>query len=168
MKKIQLTLIGLLSMFFMVLLFACGTNSETEEGNNGDEQNVEQTSEDNQTNKDETSAGNLDLSAGEKIYKEKCMVCHQENGEGVEGTFPPLAKSDYLLADKERAIIQAINGSQEPITVNGVEYPGNVMTVFELSDQEVVDVINYVLNSWGNNGGAVTIEEVKKARAKIQ
>jgi len=111
----------------------------------------------------------FDFSVGAKIYKEKCMVCHQENGKGIEGTFPPLANSDYLLADKERAIIQTITGSKKPIIVNGIEYPGNTMTtVPDLSNEEIAKVVSYVLNSWGNNGGIVTPEDVEKARAKIK
>lgn len=119
-----------------------------------------------QTNEKNT-AMNMDLAAGKKVYTEKCMVCHQESGLGVPGTFPPLAKSDYLLADKMRAVKQAIYGSKTPITVNGVQYPGGIMTVFEkeMSDQQVLDVVNYVLNSWGNQLGAVTLDDVKAARA---
>ncbi len=107
-----------------------------------------------------------DYSAGEAIYTGKgiCSTCHQLTGEGVAPAFPPLANADYLLADKTRAIKQTIYGSKTPITVNGVEYPGGAMTVVDLTDQEVADVVNYILNSWGNNGGTVTVDDVKAAR----
>jgi nitrite reductase (NO-forming) len=106
------------------------------------------------------------LAAGKAIYEGKgtCSVCHQLTGTGLPPTFPPLAKADYLLADKKRAIRQTMYGAKEPITVNGVTYPGGLMTVVPLTDQEVVDVVNYILNSWGNNGGIVTLEEVKAER----
>ncbi len=148
------------------VITSCTANQKQNEETTKEEQNIEQINQNNQNTTQETA--NTDFSAGEKIFNEKCMVCHQKNGEGVEGTFPPLAKSDYLLADKERAITQTLTGSKKPITVNGIEYPGNVMTVFELSDQEVADVVNYVLNSWGNKGGTITVDEVKAVRAKIQ
>ncbi|MBU2466463.1 MAG: cytochrome c, partial [Bacteroidetes bacterium] len=76
------------------------------------------------------------------------------------GAFPPLKNSDYLLADKVRAVAQVLNGSNEAIVVNGVTYtapmPQQVNT-----KKEAVAVINYVLNAWGNDGGTVTLEEVK-------
>lgn len=97
---------------------------------------------------------------GEKIYLAKCIVCHQANGEGIPGAFPPLKNSDYLFADKVRAVAQALNGSNHEIVVNGVKYnapmPQQVGT-----KEEAVAVVNYILNSWGNNGGTVTLEEVK-------
>ena len=108
------------------------------------------------------------MEAGKAIYtgKGNCATCHQATGVGVPGVFPPLAKSDFLLADKKRAIVQTIYGSKTPITVNGVKYPGGIMTNVVMTDQEVVDVVNYILNSWGNKGGVVTLEEVKAARKK--
>ncbi|MBT7993585.1 MAG: cytochrome c [Bacteroidetes bacterium] len=113
----------------------------------------------------------MNLSAGKEIYNGKgnCFTCHMENGQGLPPSFPPLANADYLLADIPRAISQAINGSQEPILVNGISYPGNIMSAgikgFELTDQEVVDVVNYVLNSWGNNGGFIELADVEAARS---
>jgi mono/diheme cytochrome c family protein len=106
------------------------------------------------------------LAAGKAIYEGKgtCSVCHQITGTGLPPTFPPLAKADYLLADAKRAIRQTMFGSKSPITVNGSTYPGGLMTVIPLSDQEVVDVVNYILNSWGNEGGTVTLDDVKAER----
>ncbi len=108
------------------------------------------------------------MEAGKAIYNGKgnCFTCHQPTGVGVPGVFPPLAKSDFLLADKKRAIIQTIYGSKTPITVNGIKYPGSIMTNVVMTDQEVMDVVNYTLNSWGNKGGKVTLDEVKAARKK--
>lgn len=100
------------------------------------------------------------MALGEKIYMEKCVVCHQANGEGIPGAFPPLKNSDYLFADKVRAVAQALNGSNEEMIVNGLTYstpmPQQVNT-----KEEAVAVINYVLNSWGNDGGKVTLEGVE-------
>ena len=97
---------------------------------------------------------------GAKIYKEKCFVCHQLNGEGIAGAFPPLKNADYLLADKKRAVRQVLNGSNEAMTVNGVVYTVPMPPQVD-SHQDAVDVINYVLNAWGNDGGTITLEEVK-------
>jgi mono/diheme cytochrome c family protein len=103
---------------------------------------------------------------GAKIYKEKCVVCHQVTGEGVPGAFPPLKNSDYLLADKKRAVAQVLNGSNEAMVVNGMTYTVPMPPQVE-SLEEAVQVINYVLNAWGNEGGTVSMDEVsdiKKVR----
>lgn len=97
------------------------------------------------------------------MYQAQCLTCHQEGGEGLEDVYPPLAKSDYLMADKKRSIVQVIKGATGAMKVNGKEY-NMEMTAFDLSDQEVSDVLNYVRNNWGNKGAAVTLEEVKLAR----
>jgi len=97
---------------------------------------------------------------GAKIYKAKCVACHQLTGLGIPNAFPPLKGSDYLLADKNRAVEQVLNGSHEEMVVNGVTYnmpmPPQVDT-----HKDAVNVINYVLNACGNDGGTISIEEVK-------
>lgn len=104
----------------------------------------------------------LDLSAGQAVYEAKCMMCHQANGEGIVPSFPPLAVSDYMLEDINRAIQQARMGSNEPIVVNGVEYT-TPMAPVEISDQELLDVMNYVANSWGNAHGEITMDQITAA-----
>lgn len=105
------------------------------------------------------------IARGQDIYIAQCMSCHLENGEGIEDVYPPLAKSDYLMADKERSIDNVIHGMTGEIVVNGKTY-NMEMTPFDLSDQEVSDVLNYIRNSWGNKGEVVTPEEVGAARNK--
>ena len=96
---------------------------------------------------------------GAKIYAEKCVACHMVTGLGIPGAFPPLKGSDYLFADKKRAVEQVLNGSQEEMKVNGTNYilpmPFQVDT-----HKDAVAVINYVLNAWGNKGGSIKVEEV--------
>lgn len=100
---------------------------------------------------------------GAKIYKEKCIICHMANGEGITGAFPPLKNSDYLFADKVRAVSQTLNGSQIPMVVNGVTYVAP-MTPQVSTKEDAVAVINYVLNAWGNKGGTVSMEDVKNVK----
>lgn len=100
---------------------------------------------------------------GKEIYIEQCMSCHLEQGEGIEDVYPPLAKSDYLMADKIRSIKNVLHGMTGEIKVNGKNYNGE-MTAFEMTDEQVSDVLNYVRNSWGNKGQAVTPEDVSGAR----
>ncbi len=100
------------------------------------------------------------MAKGESVYAQ-CLACHQPNGEGLTGAFPPLAKSDYMLEDVNRTIKTILYGTSEPITVNATTYPGSTMTKFDgLSDEDVAAVATYVLNSWGNTGGVVTTEMV--------
>jgi nitrite reductase (NO-forming) len=103
------------------------------------------------------------MKRGEEIYKEKCIICHMADGKGIPGAFPPLAQSDYLLADKVRAVSQVLNGSNEPMVVNGITYTAP-MTPQVDTKEDAVAVINYVLNNFGNDGGYVTMEDVKDVK----
>lgn len=105
------------------------------------------------------------ITRGKDIYTAYCITCHMEQGEGLEDVYPPLAKSDYLMADKKRSIQQVLYGANEEMKVNGKTYNAE-MTGFDLSDQEVSDVLNFIRNSFGNKGAAVTPEEVKGSRKK--
>jgi len=103
------------------------------------------------------------IERGKEVYDINCTSCHMEKGDGLEGAFPPLAKSDYLMADKARSIKQILNGASGEMVVNGKTYNGE-MPAMDLTDEQVSDVLNYVRNSWGNKGAAVTPAEVKAQR----
>ncbi len=105
------------------------------------------------------------ITRGKAVYDSQCVTCHQEKGEGVKEVYPPLAKSDYLMANKARAIATVVNGAQGAITVNGATYDNEMISV-DLTDQQVSDVLNYIRNSWGNKGDAVRPEEVTPQRKK--
>lgn len=102
---------------------------------------------------------------GFEIFKAKCVACHQLSGEGVPGAFPPLKNSDYLFANKKRAVNQVLNGSNHEITVNGAKYSIAMPPQVD-NYEDAVAVINYVLNAWGNNGGTITVDEVKDIEIK--
>lgn len=107
-----------------------------------------------------------ELEKGKKLYNDNCAMCHQPNGEGFGTNFPPLAKSDYLNADPNRAIRIVINGMNEPIVVNGKNYENAMIPHKNFSDQDVADVLNFVYANWGNNKTKVTAEMVKKQRGE--
>lgn len=98
---------------------------------------------------------------GKEIYADFCITCHQANGEGIEETYPPLAKSDYLM-NKRMASIRGVKyGQRGELTVNGVTY-NNTMAPMGLENQEIADVMNYIYNSWGNSSDKmVSAEEVE-------
>lgn len=103
------------------------------------------------------------IERGSDIYVSNCITCHMENGEGIPSAFPPLAKSDYLLEKTDDAIKAILNGAAGEMVVNGVSYYG-AMAAFDLSDQEVADVMNYVRNNWGNKGETVEARQVARLR----
>jgi nitrite reductase (NO-forming) len=105
------------------------------------------------------------VKAGEQLFAGTCSVCHQANGAGLPGVFPPLAKSDYLAADVKRAAGVVLKGLSGKVTVNGQEYNSVMPPMNQLTDDEIANILTYVVNSWGNAGGRVTKDEVKQIRA---
>lgn len=100
------------------------------------------------------------IERGSDIYADFCVTCHLEKGEGVANAFPPLAGSDYLLKNWEASIRGVKFGQQGELIVNGVTY-NNVMAPMGLEDEEIADVMNFIMNSWGNtSNNMVTPEEV--------
>lgn len=100
---------------------------------------------------------------GKNAYEANCQACHQANGQGIPAAFPPLAQSDFLNENHERAIGAVIHGLSGPIRVNGELYDG-VMPAVTLSDEKVANVVTYILNSWGNDGGEITPQQVADQR----
>ena len=103
------------------------------------------------------------IALGKNVFENNCLACHQAKGEGIPSAFPPLAKSDFLNADHERAIGIVLHGLSGPVEVNGEKYD-SVMPGIALNDGQVANVLTYVLNSFGNDGGQVSPAEVKKQR----
>ena len=97
------------------------------------------------------------IADGKEIYTVFCLQCHMAKGEGVKGAFPPLAKSDYLN-DIDKSIHAIKYGLKGPIKVNGVSYNGNMINQ-GLDEEEISDVMNYMLNSWGNSSAVIITEE---------
>ncbi len=97
------------------------------------------------------------IADGKEIYNDFCVQCHLDNGEGVSGVFPPLANSDYLLNNIEMSIRGLKYGLSGPIVVNGEEYDG-VMQNQGLDNLEIADVMNFILNNWGNESKEIITE----------
>lgn len=103
------------------------------------------------------------VTLGKTVFESNCLACHQANGEGIPNAFPPLASSDFLNADHDRAIDIVLNGRSGPITVNGKTYD-SVMPAVALNNDQIANVLTYVLNSFGNKGGQVTPAQVEARR----
>lgn len=95
----------------------------------------------------------------------RCAACHQANGQGLPGTYPPLAGSEWVVGNPEVPIRIVLHGLQGPITVKGASY-NNAMMAFadQLSDAEIAAVISYERSSWGNSAAPVTAEQVRAVR----
>jgi nitrite reductase (NO-forming) len=108
------------------------------------------------------------IDAGRVLYNGTCSVCHQPHGEGLEGVFPPLANSDYLMEDTRRAIEIVLNGLTGPVTVNGSPFNSVMPPMSQLNDDEIANILTYSLNNWGNEGDVVSSGDVSEVRAATE
>jgi len=142
MKKLSISILAIVFTFSLSALFtSCGDDSD--DANEAANEMVEEAND-----AAEEVSETVDYSAGETVYKNKCMVCHQENGEGIDPSFPAL-----------KGVAADIN-----TVVNGKE--GTAMAAFkdQLSNQEIADVINYVNHAWDNNFNVVTVDDIEGAK----
>jgi nitrite reductase (NO-forming)/hydroxylamine reductase len=117
----------------------------------------------------ETAAGSFDelMAAGKGVYEANCGACHQPNGKGLPGAFPPLAGSDFLAGKREDVLAVALFGLSGPITVNEQEYNAVMPSMGHLQDKDLAAALTYVFNSWGNSYAAVSAAEVAELRVKL-
>jgi len=106
---------------------------------------------------------------GERLYNAQCVACHQGNGAGVPGAFPPLAGSSWVLGDEQRIVKILLHGLNGPIEVKGNSYNGNMPAFGESGagwdDFQIAAVATYVRQSWDNGGSEVMEETVAEVRA---
>ncbi|MEO6139101.1 MAG: copper-containing nitrite reductase [Luteimonas sp.] len=104
------------------------------------------------------------VKAGQALFTGTCSTCHQPDGEGIAGVFPPLAKSSVLAATPKRIVDIMLHGLSGPVSVNGKDFNSMMPPQTQLTDDEVANIGTFVLNSWGNPGGRILKDEVAKAR----
>ena len=102
---------------------------------------------------------------GKEIYTDFCIQCHGANGKGDDKNFPPLAGSDWLIKKRTQSIAAVKSGQSGAIIVNKKAYNGS-MPAMGLTDQEVADVMNYVMTSWGNKQSKMVTEKEVEAITK--
>ena len=117
----------------------------------------------------EVAAASADelMARGKAIYTANCAACHQAEGTGLKGAFPPLADSDFLRGDRREVIAAALFGLSGPITVNGEQYNGVMPSLGHLPDADLAAALTYVFGSWGNDLAAVSVAEVASVRADV-
>lgn len=106
---------------------------------------------------------------GKKIYNANCATCHQANGLGVAGQYPPLAGSEWVDGSTKRLGMILLKGLQGPLTVKGQKYGSAVMQPWEktLNDQKIADVLTYIRQEWGNKGAPVAAEGIAALRKEL-
>ena len=97
---------------------------------------------------------------GQMLYDDFCVRCHLPDGTGEAGLIPPLASADFLQ-DIQATVHSIKYGLHGPITVNGVQY-NNTMAPMGLENDEIADITNYILNSWGNTTDVIVTEAYVK------
>jgi len=108
----------------------------------------------------------IQVAKGKQVFMQTCFVCHQVTGEGIPGQIPPLAKSDFLMADKDRSIRFVLQGNTGEISVNGKQFNATMAPLNYLSDEDVANVLTYVRNDFGNSGDGVNAGEVRRIRSE--
>src|SRR6202049_1230507 len=106
---------------------------------------------------------------GKKIFAANCQTCHQANGLGVPGQYPPLAGSEFTTGGSHRPAMIVLKGLQGPVTVKGQKFGSAVMQPWDktLTDQRIADVLTYERSEWGNNASPVTAEQIAALRKEL-
>jgi mono/diheme cytochrome c family protein len=104
---------------------------------------------------------------GKAPYLANCSTCHQPNGGGVPGAFPPLAGSEWVTGSEERLVRIVLHGLQGPITVAGQDY-NNVMAPLGtlLKDEQIANILSYIRQTWGNSAPDVEPATVARIRSE--
>jgi nitrite reductase (NO-forming) len=106
------------------------------------------------------------IAAGQTMFAGTCSACHQPSGQGLAPTFPPLAGSDWIKANGKLKVVEAVlNGLQGEVSVNGTKYNSVMPPWSHMNDDDIANIVTYVLNAWGNDGGVVSTAEVARVRA---
>lgn len=152
MKRISLLFVLILAVFGLIIT-GCGSGPQKQS------QEAEAVVQEEAETPAMTDEMAVMMARGEQIYKEKCLACHQANGQGLPNVFPSLVGSDFLLNQTVLAVSQVLNGSEKVPSAKTVKYPAPMPPQAD-TKEDAVAVINYVLNNFGNDGGFVTLDDV--------
>jgi mono/diheme cytochrome c family protein len=107
---------------------------------------------------------------GKALFSANCITCHQADGEGVPGQYPPLAGSEVETGDATNQLIAIVlKGLQGPVEIKGKPF-NNAMQAWEgqYTDQQLASILTYVRSDWGNNAPAITADMVKQIRGEFK
>jgi mono/diheme cytochrome c family protein len=116
----------------------------------------------------ETATTRTPAELGKLVYAQNCQQCHQANGMGIAGQFPPLVGSEWVTGSEKRLAMILLKGLQGPFTVNGQSYNG-AMPAWEktLTDKKISQVLTYIRSEWGNAAGEILPEQMASARKEF-
>ncbi len=103
---------------------------------------------------------------GKALYAANCQSCHQENGEGLKGAFPPLKGSSVVNGDNLKLYVDIIMNGYDARPEYGAM--AAVGTNMSFTEQQIAALINYERNAWGNKGKKVSAEEIKTIMAFVK
>jgi mono/diheme cytochrome c family protein len=104
---------------------------------------------------------------GEQVYQSVCSACHQATGQGLAGSFPPLAGSEWVGADPETPIRVVLMGLQGPIAVKGGQFNSMMPPPPGLDEEKIAAVLTFVRSHFGNNASAVTKDQVVAVKQSL-
>ncbi|MGB3799206.1 MAG: cytochrome c, partial [Lewinella sp.] len=107
------------------------------------------------------ACGKTEHLQGRNLYLDHCANCHFDEGQGLRQLMPPLAGADYLRDNPAQVVAGIRYGMNGPMEVNGVTYNAEMPGNRELSEFQIVNIMNYINQAWGNDYGLVTVEEVR-------
>lgn len=145
--------------FFILLcalILSCQNSSENKK--NKPESNI--TNSDNKVTADQS--GNEQ--PGKALYKKYCLTCHQANGSGVTGIFPPLGQGSWVGKNPTELINMIVKGLSGEIEVNGETYKNSMPPQNKITDEELAEVLTYVRSNFGNHFKPIAPDRIKKAR----
>jgi mono/diheme cytochrome c family protein len=108
------------------------------------------------------------ISSGEKVFAVRCASCHQANGLGIAGQYPPLDGSNWVTSDPGIITNIILKGLKGEIVVKGETYGTSAavnMAAVAISDREIANVVTYVRQAWGNNAEEIFEDEVASIRS---
>jgi nitrite reductase (NO-forming) / hydroxylamine reductase len=109
-----------------------------------------------------------DAEAGQAAYLANCAACHQPDGSGLAGAFPPLKGSDWLTSNTAETAIRAVlTGLSGPMKVSGKDYNGVMPAMSHLSDADIAHILSYVNTGLNSGGATITAEQVAAVRTEI-
>ncbi len=149
------TLFILLSLF----MFSCGGNQESKTETSGTTENSVQEDE------PAINVSSAVMERGKQVYNAHCLACHQADGSGNPGMYPPLDLTETVLGDKDKLIDITLHGLTGEIEVKGEIYNQVMIPHNFLTDEQIADVLTYIRNSFGNEAEAVSVEEVAARRS---
>lgn len=104
---------------------------------------------------------------GKKSYAANCLACHQAEGQGIPGAFPPLRDNPHIQENKMHIARTVLNGMSGELEVKGKTYNAMMPAQPHLTDVEIAQIATYILQQFENGGGEVTPEEVAAVREEV-